>query len=207
SLLRLPPKRLALLVPPDDLPETAQERPQAPRAGLHPGRIARLRIHIGLLHSVSSREVRMRIQRLLVVLVVIGLLTSIPASAQTPAPQCAKAKHIVYANVVAFDQLIMLNRRGASIPEGMIFALASDVVGLDGKSAPSKGNAMLRPGKRARPIVLRVNQYDCLAITFTNLLNSTPVNNAPPPPSKTLQTATRNASIHINGMQLWEKIS
>jgi hypothetical protein len=149
----------------------------------------------------------MRIQRLLVVLVVIGLLTSIPASAQTPAP-CAKAKHIVYANVVAFDQLIMLNRRGASIPEGMIFALASDVVGLDGKSAPSKGNAMLRRGKRARPIVLRVNQYDCLAITFTNLLNSTPVNNAPtPPPSKTLQTATRNASIHINGMQLWEKIS
>ena len=40
----------------------------------------------------------------------------------------------VRANVVALDQPIVLNRSGATIPGGMIFALARDVVSSDGKS-------------------------------------------------------------------------
>src|SRR5437016_7000884 len=95
----------------------------------------------------------------------------------------------------------MLNRRGASIPEAMIFALRSDVVAANGSGQPGVGNATLRPGKRPRPIVLRVNQYDCLQITFTNWLAKTAVNNGGTG-ATTLQTATRNASLHVNGMQL-----
>ena len=62
------------------------------------------------------------------------------------------------------------------------------------------GNVQLRPGKRPRPIALRLNVGDCLQVNFTNLLapdpanvNSFAANNAP---------ATRTASTHIMGLQL-----
>jgi hypothetical protein len=61
----------------------------------------------------------------------------------------------------------------------------------------------LRPDKRPRPIVLRVNEGDCLEVNFTNLLSSS----VPPnhPESTTVaplhdSTTTRNASIHVNGL-------
>src|SRR5436190_14108441 len=98
----------------------------------------------------------MRIQRLSALLSTLALLI---IAASPAAAQCAKANRTVIANVVAFDQTIMLNRRGASLPEGMMFALRSDVVAADGSGNPGPGNATLRAGKRARPIVLRVNQY------------------------------------------------
>ena len=55
----------------------------------------------------------------------------------------------------------MLNRLGAAIPNGMIFALKSDTVGGSGKQ--------LRADKRPRPIVLRANVGDCLTITLHKL--------------------------------------
>jgi hypothetical protein len=140
----------------------------------------------------------MRIQRLLALLSTLALLI---IAATPAAAQCAKANRTTIADVVAFDQTIMLNRRGASIPEGMMFALRSDVVAANSSTPIGPGNVTLRPGKRPRPIVLRVNQYDCLQINFTNWLAPTAVNNGGTG-ANTLQTATRTASIHVNGMQL-----
>ncbi|HEX4965035.1 MAG TPA: copper oxidase [Thermoanaerobaculia bacterium] len=100
----------------------------------------------------------------------------------------------VHASVVALDQVVMVNRLGAVRPNGMIYALQGDVVPATPGSSLSPGNVMLRPGKRPRPLVLRVNQGDCLEIQFWNLLNPTPEN--------PLQPVTRNASVHVTGMQL-----
>jgi len=88
----------------------------------------------------------------------------------------------VTANVVALKQPIWLNRLGATIPDGMMYALARDVVdnatgqscdnGV-GSNPPTKcqpGQVRLRDDKRPRPIVLRANEGDCLKIVFTNLL-------------------------------------
>ncbi|HEV2765236.1 MAG TPA: multicopper oxidase domain-containing protein, partial [Pyrinomonadaceae bacterium] len=90
------------------------------------------------------------------------------------------------ANVVALDQVYTYNRFGAFNPAGMIYALRRDVDG----SGP--GNVRLKPGKRPRPLVLRVNEGDCLQVNFTNLLApSRPDNNS---------TYTRTASVHVNGL-------
>ncbi|HSS50280.1 MAG TPA: hypothetical protein VLX28_15190, partial [Thermoanaerobaculia bacterium] len=104
------------------------------------------------------------------------------------------AANTVHASVVALDQVVMVNRLGAVRPNGMIYALQGDVVPAAPGSSLSPGNVMLRPGKRPRPLVLRVNQGDCLEIRFWNLLNPTPEN--------PLQPLTRNASVHVTGMQL-----
>jgi hypothetical protein len=93
----------------------------------------------------------------------------------------------------------MLNRLGAAMPQGMIFALDQDVVALPGKTK-GPGNVMLRSDKRPRPMVLRVNQGDCLQVTFTNLLASPLA--TPPQTLNQLQPVTRQASVHVNGMQL-----
>ncbi len=108
------------------------------------------------------------------------------------APTGAAAQHrtcerIVKANVVALREQIWLNRLGANIPDGMIYALARDVVdGGGGSCDAGVGNSPpvtpscltpgagvhLRNGKRPRPLVLRANEGDCLQIVFTNLLAS-----------------------------------
>lgn len=84
----------------------------------------------------------------------------------------------VTANVVALDQPIWLNRLGARMPGGMMFALARDVVDTSGGtcypdpvSQCTPGQVMLDPAKRPRPIVLRADEGDCLQIVLTNLLN------------------------------------
>ncbi len=99
---------------------------------------------------------------------------------------------IVTADVAAIDQPIYYNRLGAHDPAGMMFALMEDVVSSSG-GAPTAGNARLRPGKRPRPLTLRVNEGDCLNINFTNLLSPTPLSNQP---------HTRAASVHVMGMEL-----
>lgn len=70
----------------------------------------------------------------------------------------------VTADVVAIDQAFYYNRLGAMNPSGMMYALKSDVVARDGAIQPSFGNVMLRPDKRTRPLVLRVNEGDCLTV-------------------------------------------
>ncbi len=129
-------------------------------------------------------------------------------------PTCPGDGGLVKADVVALDQAIMLNRLGASLPNGMIFALAEDVCAsggpvVDGQATcgtgkPSAGKVMLRPGKRPRPLVLRVNQAQCLEITFTNLLNATAQAITVPTGNTETQPATRAASVHVQGVE-WVK--
>ncbi|HET6852488.1 MAG TPA: hypothetical protein VFH46_09185 [Pyrinomonadaceae bacterium] len=116
------------------------------------------------------------------------------AQAQTTCDRTVKA------DVVALDQVLIYNRLGAMNPAGMIYALKRDVVAIDPAKGLVPGNVQLRPGKRPRPITLRMNVGDCLSINFTNLLapdpanvNSFAANNAP---------ATRTAAAHIMGLNL-----
>ena len=110
-----------------------------------------------------------------------------------PAPQ-AQCKRNLKADVVAIAQPIFLNRLGAVIPGGMVFALKSDTVGGLGKQ--------LRADKRPRPIVLRANVGDCIQITLTN--NIPPANfaiTAPTPAPPGLPFNTPEVSLHVQGME------
>ncbi|HEX7830651.1 MAG TPA: copper oxidase, partial [Thermoanaerobaculia bacterium] len=114
-----------------------------------------------------------------------------PLLAQTTPAGCAR---LIRADVVAFDHVIVLNRLGAMQPQGMMYALRSDVVPINSSQGLVAGNVRLRAGKRPRPLVLRMNEGDCLRIEFQNLLNTTPVDDKQP--------YTRTASVHVVGMQL-----
>jgi hypothetical protein len=110
-----------------------------------------------------------------------------PAGATAQDRMCERT---VKANVVALREQIWLNRLGANIPDGMIYALARDVVDGSGRSCDNEiagdpkrppvteacrapgASVHLRDDKRTRPIVLRANEGDCLQIAFTNLLAS-----------------------------------
>ncbi len=125
-----------------------------------------------------------------------------PAYVPSPTPvTLSQCENIVTANVVALDQVYYWNRLGAYQPQGMMYALERDVVHVNQDesscSAPrlalQAGKVKLRKDKRPRPLVLRVNEGDCLRINFTNLLAPTPVDNEQP--------ATRNASIHVTGLE------
>ena len=129
-------------------------------------------------------------------LLFVALFVTIGVDAQTN--PCPGGSRTVVANVVAIDQPYLLNRLGASMPEGMVYALQRDVVPKSGGSL-GKGNAMLRTGKRPRPIVLRANVGDCLQINFRNLLGDKPANPQQP--------ATRYASVHVAGMELVSTIT
>lgn len=164
--------------------------------------------------------------------VALALLVS-PTSTQ--AQQC-DCKRTLSADVVALDQAFFNNRLGAFQAGGMIFALKGDVVSntpadwQDGRPPnPGEnlkpGQVMLRPGKRPRPMVLRMNVGDCLQVNFTNLLAQQPVvsntvlpRNAQDPydpniskfggwnpdasQSADSQPATREAGVHAMGMQM-----
>ncbi len=93
----------------------------------------------------------------------------------------------VTARVVAINQTLVYNRLGAVAPGGMIFALERDVV-----QNPTTGFWQLRPDKRPRPLVLRVNEGEKLTIVFTNRLG----------PRSLEQPATRQVGIHVAGLEL-----
>src|SRR5262245_53804063 len=63
------------------------------------------------------------------------------AKADPPKPPPPSCNRTIKADVVALAQPIMLNRLGATIPDGMIFALKSD-------TAPAGNSVRLRDGKR-----------------------------------------------------------
>ena len=110
-----------------------------------------------------------------------------PVSSQTPAPPC---KRQINADVVALPHPIMLNRLGASVPDGLVFALKSNAV--------KSGNTFrLRDEKRPRPIVLRANVGDCLNITLTN---SIPTSTFETTKVAGAKTSTTEVSLHIQGM-------
>ena len=114
------------------------------------------------------------------------LWTAGPAGAQ---PQC---KRTISASVVALPQPIMLNRLGAAIPDGLIFALKSD-------TESNSGTTQLKPTKRPRPLVLRANVGDCLTITFENAI---PQSQFPGPTHVGTPTnTTSELSLHIQGVE------
>ncbi len=123
-----------------------------------------------------------------VILLALGVA---PASAAV-APTCART---ITADVVALDQVFFWNRLGAVQPQGQMFALRRDVVSSDPTTEGLfPGRVQLRPDKRPRPLVLRMNVGDCLRIEFQNLLD--------PERRDQDQSATRWAGIHVVGMQL-----
>jgi hypothetical protein len=109
----------------------------------------------------------------------------VPA-APAPAP-AATCNRVINADVVALAQPYMLNRMGASMPNALVYALRGDM-------GSTNTEVQLKPWKRARPIVLRANQGDCLSITLTNLINQTTPTSSTPP-----------VSLHVQGMQLADK--
>lgn len=147
-------------------------------------------------------------------------------------PVNCDASNTVRAEVVALEQIYYYNRFGAFNPAGMVYALRRDVVKSSadddasganetpiGAYDPAKadqerkellGNVRLRKDKRPRPLVLRVNEGECLQVTFTNLLKPFVVEGeiAPEPESgipvqlESDEPATRSASIHVNGLNL-----
>ena len=129
---------------------------------------------------------------------VLLLLTAVSTQAQTT-PVCERT---IKADVVALDQVIMYNRLGTVNPGGMIYALKKDVVAIDPLQGLVAGNVRLRSDKRPRPIVLRMNNGDCLRIAFTNLLSPSPLSHKDPEDPLSDQPATRSAGIHVNGMEL-----
>ena len=144
-------------------------------------------------------------------LALLGTVTPLLAQEAPPPP----AGRELHAEVVAIDQVINLNRRGAALPQGMIFALRRDVVpsncyynGADCTASPhppfdlQPGQVILRRDKRPRPIVLRMNVGDKLRIHFWNLLSPTTTNL----PGNGLLPATRTASMHLMGTE-WTSAS
>jgi manganese oxidase len=103
-------------------------------------------------------------------------------SAQTeiPATLASNCVRLITAEIVALEQSIVLNRYGAFNPASMLYALMSDVVMVDDKGVESPltkdnlsqapGKVRLRSDKRPRPVVLRVNEADCLEVRLHNLL-------------------------------------
>jgi hypothetical protein len=120
-----------------------------------------------------------------------------PPPAITPA-----CERMVKADVVALDQVIMYNRLGTVNPGGMIFALRQDLVAIDASKGIVAGNVRLRSDKRPRPLVLRMNNGDCLRISFQNLLSTIPRSHKDPEDPFSDQPATRSAGVHVMGMEL-----
>jgi hypothetical protein len=133
-----------------------------------------------------------RARALPIVILAVALASCVSYAAPPTVTATSGCARTITAKVVALDQPYLVNRLGAAMPEGMVYALERDVVPKSGTTL-KHGNVMLRAGKRPRPIVLRANVGDCLAITFRNLLADAPVSTQP---------ATRNASVHVAGMEL-----
>ncbi len=129
----------------------------------------------------------------------IPMLCATPLSA-AEMPARGHCDSTVQADVVALDHAFQVNRLGTTRTDGEIYALRADVVSTDEASADLKpGKVMLRPDKRPRPLVLRVNAGSCLEIRFTNLLA--------PTPKDVMQPVTRTASIHVAGLQPLDTIA
>ncbi|APR87714.1 manganese oxidation [Minicystis rosea] len=114
-------------------------------------------------------------------------------------PEPPSGSRIVTADVVAIDQVYVYNRFGSFNPGGMIYALKRDVVPIDPGKPIGPGNAMLREDKRPRPLVLRANVGDTLTIRFTNWLAPERVDEDQP--------FTRQASVHVNGLEVLDLAS
>jgi len=110
-----------------------------------------------------------------VVLVMLGSCALVPTS-QAPGTSLKPAPEgrTIQVSVAAIDQPLVYNRFGSVNPYGMIYALERDLVdagdGLPVGASTCPGDVRLRPTKRPRPLVLRVNEGDVLEIRFRNRL-------------------------------------
>ena len=156
-----------------------------------------------------------------------------PESPKTYDPGFCADKRTIVANVAVIDQPLTLTRLGAMVRGGKIYALAHDVFPQGttpahetyDKSCVDVGNCtagevQLRSNKRPRPIVLRVNEGECLEINLTNLLSpllsptpeagfcqtdpsvpcSTSTSTCPEGGTCLLQPTTQAVSAHAQGM-------
>ncbi len=154
--------------------------------------------------------------------------------ANAPTVEC---KHTVKANVVALEQVYHYNRFGAFNPHGLMYALAGDVVSKNDEAESKEsddrnkneshialehdesdfkyaGKVQLKSDKRPRPLVLRVNEGDCLEVTFTNLLSPQDEGQeiVTDPLTQTdlaldsEEPKTRMASMHVNGLDYVSQI-
>src|SRR5215472_1162987 len=176
---------------------TAQLRQGAPES-------VRFRIFRSL-EEDEMRRISSRKPWLLFGSVMFGVLLALASAGPSGAQTAGICKRQLTANVVALDQVFFYNRLGAENPAGMIYALRRDVIDnitnrpeADG-GVLSPGRVQLRPDKRPRPLVLRMNVHDCLTINFQNLLNRNRVHMDQP--------VTRNAGVHVTGMQLVNTIA
>jgi manganese oxidase len=140
--------------------------------------------------NIPIRYSRMAVMTLGIVALALSAIAG-PAVAQT-----CNASNQKVANVVALDQPFFWNRLGTVQPQGMIFALKGDVINKSGNPNDplTPGQVMLKPTKRPRPLVLRMNVGECLTVNFQNLLSLTKADEEQP--------ATRWASVRVIGMQL-----
>jgi manganese oxidase len=112
--------------------------------------------------------------RLFQPLVMSLLVGASAAHAQAISPP--GCERVIRADVVALEQAIVVNRFGAFIPAGTLYALKGDIVRRDGRAidwerpVESAGQVKLRSDKRPRPMILRANEGDCLEVRLTNLL-------------------------------------
>jgi hypothetical protein len=144
---------------------------------------------VGIAASSSKQHLLQRIT----VAVALGAIAATGTGPALAAEALCDGHHTVRANVVAFDQPMMINRLGTNRPQGMIYALSNDVVRIDNNRPLGPGNVQLRADKRPRPLVLRVNVDDCLQIHFQNFLAASP--------ASPQQPVTRTASIHVTGLE------
>jgi manganese oxidase len=129
----------------------------------------------------------------LAVAIALNAIAAMGAGSASAAEAVCSERRMMHANVVALDQPMMINRLGTNRPQGMMYALLNDVVAIDASRPLGAGNVQLRPDKRPRPLVLRVNVGDCLKIDFHNFLTASP--------ASPQQPITRTASIHVSGLE------
>ena len=168
-------------------------------------------MHIGFyIHDVAVQSAILNVMTSIKVHLVI-LATCLYFSLSAQKPICPPSGDTVVVNMASLDQPFMYNRLGAAQPTGMIFALEDDIVTIDKGSPKEPGNVKLRDHKRPRPIVLRANEGDIVIINFTNYLRPfhpfEEVDFYPGQPTEqetvnSIYPATRQAGVHILGMQL-----
>jgi manganese oxidase len=110
------------------------------------------------------------------------------------------------AEVVAFEQAIVVNRFGAFMPGGMLYALKRDVVRMDDNKPlieiPESewpqlaGRVKLRDSKRPRPLVLRANEKQCIDVRLHNLMT--------PDVTASKESEARKIPAFRRGRPLWD---
>ena len=135
----------------------------------------------------------------------LGPASSPSAPLPTSADKSAcTAERTLHADVVAFEQAYVLNRFGAYVPAGMMYALRRDLQAIDPSRAAGPGNVRLRDDKRPRPLVLRAHEGGCLQVTLRNWLSPIWDEEGGAPPYPTIEVAGVNvpaAPAHLGDPQ------